>query len=72
MCLYLLGERDAVCMETLLHAGFMADSTSGQKFVNQIAALWNLKIDYVVLNAGVRRYPNVSILHAMSIRCASS
>lgn len=38
----------------------MADSTLLQKFVNQIAAIPNLKIDYVVLNAGVLRYPNVS------------
>ncbi|KAF2262345.1 NAD(P)-binding protein [Lojkania enalia] len=30
------------------------------KFVSQIAAIPNLKIDYVVLNAGVLRYPNRS------------
>jgi hypothetical protein len=32
---------------------------SVQKFVGQIAMIPNLKIDYVVLNAGVLRYPNV-------------
>jgi hypothetical protein len=31
-----------------------------QKFVAQLAMIPNLKIDYVVLNAGVLRYPNVS------------
>lgn len=31
-----------------------------QKFVAQIAVIPNLKLDYVVLNAGVLRYPNVS------------
>jgi hypothetical protein len=31
-----------------------------QKFVGQLAMIPNLKIDYVVLNAGVLRYPNVS------------
>jgi hypothetical protein len=30
-----------------------------QKFVAQLAMIPNLKIDYVVLNAGVLRYPNV-------------
>lgn len=34
--------------------------TQKQNFVNQIAAIPNLKLDYVVLNAGVLRYPNVS------------
>lgn len=34
-----------------------------QKFINQIAAIPNLKIDYVVLNAGVLRYPNVNHMH---------
>jgi hypothetical protein len=34
--------------------------TSAQKFVAQLAMIPNLKIDYVVLNAGVLRYPNVS------------
>lgn len=32
-----------------------------QKFVGQIAMIPNLKIDYVVLNAGVLHYPNVSL-----------
>jgi hypothetical protein len=31
-----------------------------QKFVAQLAVIPNLKIDYVVLNAGVLNYPNVS------------
>lgn len=34
-----------------------------QKFVAQLAMKPNLKIDYVVLNAGVLRYPNVSPIH---------
>ena len=36
-----------------------------QKFVAQLAAIPNLKIDYVVLNAGVLRYPNVSYRHSL-------
>ena len=31
-----------------------------QNFVSQISAIPNLKLDYVVINAGVLRYPNVS------------
>jgi len=34
-----------------------------QEFVSQVAGLRNLKIDYVVINAGVLRYPNVSRAH---------
>jgi hypothetical protein len=36
------------------------DTDQQQKFVAQLAMIPNLKIDYVVLNAGVLRYPNVS------------
>lgn len=43
----------AVCNETKL-------TVTAQKFVAQLAMIPNLKIDYVVLNAGVLRYPNVS------------
>ncbi len=38
---------------------------SSQKFVAQIAMIPNLKIDYVVLNAGVLRYPNVRSLSSL-------
>lgn len=31
-----------------------------QKFVAQVAMIPNLKLDYVILNAGVLKYPNVS------------
>lgn len=31
-----------------------------KNFVMQLVAVPNLKIDYVVINAGVLRYPNVS------------
>lgn len=34
--------------------------TTSQNFVSQLTLLPNLKIDYVVLNAGVLRYPNAS------------
>lgn len=33
---------------------------SEQKFVTDISAIPNLKLDYVVITAGVLRYPNVS------------
>jgi hypothetical protein len=38
--------------------------------VGQLAMMPNLKIDYVVLNAGVLRYPNVSTtdLHTVESR----
>jgi NAD(P)-dependent dehydrogenase (short-subunit alcohol dehydrogenase family) len=37
------------------------DADQLQKFVAQLAVIPNLKIDYVVLNAGVLNYPNVSL-----------
>lgn len=39
-----------------------------QNFVHQLVQIPNLKIDYVVINAGVLRYPNVSCLSV----CANS
>jgi hypothetical protein len=39
-----------------------------QKFVGQLTMIPNLKIDYVVLNAGVLRYPNVIFPTAMHNR----
>jgi hypothetical protein len=44
-----------------------SSTDQSQKFVAQLAMIPNLKIDYVVLNAGVLRYPNVS--PTSSIQC---
>ena len=41
----------------------VAADSCGQKFVAQLTTIPNLKIDYVVLNAGVLRYPNVGYNH---------
>ncbi len=37
------------------------DPDRGQRFVKEIAAIPDLKMDYVILNAGILKYPNVSV-----------
>jgi len=44
--------------------GFSIDRA--QNFVKEMASVPNLKIDYVIINAGVLRYPNVGTATSIS------
>jgi len=45
------------CLALSSCAWLIAD---GKNFVLELATVPNLKVDYVIINAGVLRYPNVS------------